>query len=188
MCSAPLNEDTLVTLLQINRKISFIMALYQSASGLRDRMTCRICLEKYDNKTHVPTILPCQHTFCQSCICTITDRKSEMECSLCKAKHTVPSNGFTMNRAVLDIIEELDRQLDVPTCDEHTNKECILICIDCLIYLCAKCIIHGHHKNHNLKEPSMLNQCLVKPCMGSLKYKNPCQMNLNHKYTNQHIM
>ena len=144
------------------------MALYRPATALRNRMSCRVCYEEYDNKSHVPIMLPCQHTFCQSCLSKIADRNSEKKCPLCKTSHSVPQSGFPTNRAVLDIIEELNkgRQPRVLKCEEHDNKECVLICIKCEKILCAKCIKQGGHKSHRMEEPeeakSVLSDALDK--------------------------
>ena len=78
-----------------------------------------------------------------------------LTCPLCKAKHPIPSQGFPINRAVLDIIEELNNDCRpiVLKCKEHDNKVCVLICVECEIGLCVQCIKQGAHKSHQLEEP-----------------------------------
>ena len=92
-------------------------------------------------------------------------------CPVCREKIDVPAKlGYTTNRAVLDIVEELkkDPMTDVPKsstdvpkhlsdvlkCPTHNNAECVLLCIDCLEGLCLKCIKQGSHQSHQLEEPS----------------------------------
>ena len=40
-------------------------------------------------------------------------------------------------------------------CADHPNRECILICINCLVGLCAKCmktLRKSPHRDHDLEE------------------------------------
>ena len=132
-----------------------------ASSGLLDRMSCGVCMEAFDDKAHVPQLLPCQHTFCLSCL-TSMDKASIAEtritCPVCRSKHAIPRRGFTTNRAVLDIVEEIQNQsaLQAPslTCTKHGKKECVLVCIDCVEGLCAKCVKRNHHQGHNLEDLS----------------------------------
>ena len=90
-------------------------------------------------------------------------------CPVCREKIDVPAKlGYTTNRAVLDIVEELKkdqssempkssddmpkRPTDVLKCPTHNNAESVLMCIDCLEGLCLKCIKKGSHHNHKLEE------------------------------------
>ena len=89
-------------------------------SWLHEYVNCNICMELYNNENHVPVLLPCQHTFCRSCLNSISSRltfaypqpaypQPRIECPVCRIKHEVPRGGFTVNRAVLQIAEESQR-------------------------------------------------------------------------------
>ena len=94
----------------LNMLFCFRMATSGSVSGILDRVSCRVCMEPFDNNTHVPKLLPCQHTFCNSCLCELINNSFDLdtiECPVCRSKHTIPANGFTTNRIALDIVEEL---------------------------------------------------------------------------------
>ena len=118
-------------------------------------------MEQFDHNTHVPKLLPCQHTFCNSCLTSMhkaSTAETQITCPVCRSKHTPRRRGFTTNRAVLDIVEEIQTQKPVQTdsvrCAKHNNKECVLICMSCVEGLCVKCIKRGHHQGHRLEEPS----------------------------------
>ena len=46
-------------------------------------MECSICLNNWDAKLHIPRLLPCGHTFCQSCLTLMLEQKGQVTCSLC---------------------------------------------------------------------------------------------------------
>ena len=91
-------------------------------------------------------------------------------CPVCREEIDIPTNcnGYTTNRAVLDIVEELQkdassdssksstdvpkRPTDVLKCPAHNNAESVLLCIDCLEGLCLKCKKQGSHQGHKLEE------------------------------------
>ena len=128
-------------------------------SGLLDRVSCPICMEKYNADVHVPKILPCEHTFCLACLASIStsmDRVDEVECPVCRAKHSVPPHGFITSRAALDIIDQLEKDTAPSpsklTFSKHWSAECVLVCIDCLSGLCPKCMKQSTHHGHHVEE------------------------------------
>ena len=130
-----------------------------SKSGLLDRVSCGVCMEQYNNNTHVPKLLPCQHTFCQSCLTSIGAGTVDIICPECRKKHKVPRNGFTTIRAILDVVDEFtkDATTCVLMCAKHTIRESVSVYTDCLEGLCIKCVIAriqftDDHHSHQLKE------------------------------------
>ena len=140
-----------------------------AGSRLMDRVSCSICMFQFDSKIHVPKILPCQHTFCLVCLSSMSNHQMTIVCPVCREKIDVPTKlGYTTNRAVLDIVDELKkdpssdapkssddvpkRPTDVLKCPRHNNAESVLMCINCLEGLCLKCIKQGAHHNHKLEE------------------------------------
>lgn len=49
---------------------------------------CPICTEEYDEGTHVPRLLPCQHSFCTECL-TKNVRGNKLICSMCKKSYNL---------------------------------------------------------------------------------------------------
>ena len=115
-------------------------------------------MHQYDYEMHVPKILPCQHTFCLSCLISIGANTIDIACPVCRQKHDVPSRGFTTNMLVLEVVEELLKDsASVLRCSKHTSRESVVVCIDCLDGLCMKCMkdtrkTSNPHINHHLEE------------------------------------
>ena len=116
-------------------------------------------MEQYDNKAHVPKILPCQHTFCQSCLTSIGAETIDIRCPECRKQHKVPENGFTTNRAMLDVVDELlkDANIGILMCAVHTSRESVLSCVECSEGLCSLCLkttrhSSNRHHSHQLEE------------------------------------
>lgn len=73
---------------------------------LQELLECPICMNRYDN----PHVLPCQHTFCKSCIVTLkTNARNDenvINCPICRETHNLnngidnlPAN-YTMKRLI----------------------------------------------------------------------------------------
>ena len=143
------------------------MATSGSVSGILDRVSFGVCMELFDNNVHMPKLLPCQHTFCNSCLCELMNISFDLdtiECPVCRSKHTIPSTGFTTNRIALDIVDELHAsrvRSKVLKCSTHANMECVLVCMDCLDDLCVKCITENIHQSHHIEELSEAQTALM---------------------------
>ena len=141
------------------------MASSAPISGL---LECSVCYEHYDRNTRVPKLLPCEHTFCLACLTSLsvsTGSLDEVECPICRAKHSVPSSGFTTSRAMLDIVDQLQKDITATSsitprpstppkpsglkCKRHKDTECVLVCIDCVTLLCTGCV--RQHRGHTLE-------------------------------------
>ena len=127
-------------------------------------MSCTICMEEFDSTIHVPKLLPCQHTFCNSCLTNMGKAFIEelhIACPVCRSKHRVPRRGFTTNRAVLNIVEEFHKEKarkknePVLKCAEHENMPSVLVCTDCLTGLCLQCtkrLPKSRHRKHCVED------------------------------------
>ena len=118
-------------------------------------------MEKYNYDNNVPKLLSCEHTFCSDCLHSLSinmDTVNQIQCPVCRAKHSVISHGFPTNRAMIDIVDELKKDTTRPTtelkCKKHKGVECVLVCIDCVIGLCLKCLKQKSHQGHDLEELS----------------------------------
>ncbi|XP_077978156.1 uncharacterized protein LOC144433676 [Glandiceps talaboti] len=54
-----------------------------------DFLVCAICMEQYRNAK----LLPCLHTYCESCIIPLIRESGKIKCPLCSRKHNVPPGG-----------------------------------------------------------------------------------------------
>ena len=124
---------------------------------VQDSLSCGVCFERYDGSTHLPKILPCQHTLCCSCIDSLIDADfllNEFECPLCRCQ--VTSDDVHTNLAVKDIVEAIAIEENAKLfCPKHPAKECQLVCTDCYQPLCTICVqglTKGEHKGHNIDD------------------------------------
>ncbi|XP_072020484.1 probable E3 ubiquitin-protein ligase MID2 [Amphiura filiformis] len=63
----------------------------ENADAFNERfLTCTICLDTYSD---TPKLLPCLHSFCESCIAKIADGKSEFSCPVCRRNVELSSQG-----------------------------------------------------------------------------------------------
>ncbi len=63
----------------------------ENADAFNERfLTCTICLDTYSD---TPKLLPCLHSFCESCIGRIADGKSEFSCPVCRRNVELPAQG-----------------------------------------------------------------------------------------------
>ena len=63
---------------------------------------------------------------------------------------------------VLSIAEELENSAaNALPCAEHANMECGLVCIDCLVGICYKCLTSTEHHGHHLEEPAKAEALLA---------------------------
>lgn len=70
--------------------------------SIEELLTCKVCMEKYNDKEKKPLFLPCGHTFCQKCLKFIYKRRILL-CPLDKKLHKfdlfskVPTNYSVLN-------------------------------------------------------------------------------------------
>ncbi len=74
---------------------------------LQDILTCSICLSRLEN----PKTLPCQHTFCFSCLKNVIER-GHLVCPLCRAIHVivdqVTESQVLANNIIITSLSELN--------------------------------------------------------------------------------
>ena len=121
---------------------------------IQDSLSCGVCFERYDGSTHLPKMLPCQHTFCNSCIGNLTDDSflvDAFECPICRAQ--VHCDEIRINLVVIDIVEAVVAKDKAKLfCLKHPTKDCQLVCTDCLQFLCGVCSIKGEHTGHTVDD------------------------------------
>ena len=77
-----------------------------TAARLSRHLECPVCLDMYDK----PKALPCQHTFCLSCIKRTAKGGNTIQCPSCKTFHRLPNDkaeDFPNNYTLMPMIEEL---------------------------------------------------------------------------------
>ena len=76
--------------------------MFYSQTSIDCLKRCPGCQEEYQR----PFMLPCGQTVCQHCILKSKRLKSEVIlCSFCSDSHAIPSNGFPINKMVLELLK-----------------------------------------------------------------------------------
>ena len=140
--------------------LSFDGYLQKMASSgtyqVHDSLSCGVCFERFNSSSHLPKILPCQHTFCKSCTDNLLHKgKGFFECPVCRSK--ARSDEVRTNLVVIDIVGAvIINEKAKLYCRKHPAKECQqLVCIDCCQPLCAECVqgmLNGEHKGHTIND------------------------------------
>ena len=124
---------------------------------VQDDVRCNICKEIYDDKIHIPKILPCHHTFCRVCLHSKFSSAFSIECSLCSAKCNRPAKDFTTNHAILDVAKKFVKQVGCGMkCSTHSDVDSLQVCMDCLMGICMDCVMlmgDSPHCDHQLETP-----------------------------------
>ncbi|XP_078666893.1 uncharacterized protein LOC144908870 [Branchiostoma floridae x Branchiostoma belcheri] len=123
-----------------------------------DILSCPIC---YDHLTE-PKALPCQHTYCCSCLQALARRakNGQIHCPECGKMVVIPKDGvqaFPTNYLVASVLEKVQqckenkkKQSDeTDMCDIH-KQEAQVVCDNCSVVVCTTCLKSGH-KGHVLK-------------------------------------
>ena len=130
-------------------------------------LICSICFESYNLGRKKPLLLPCEHTFCASCITRFKD-----ECPSCQREFT--SSDLQKNYALCYVLEELGTNpIETPTnrpasdlhsrimyrdaseelkdkCPKH-KREIERFCTGCVQLLCSACSCEHTGKNPEMK-------------------------------------
>ena len=140
-------------------------SMARERESLADVLRCGVCWENYDeNGEHIPRLLPCSHTVCESCIKDIMT-KTTLKCPECRKKHrcTNREKSFPQNKYLLihicgnknDTKTSNDSECSTDNvlkekCQEH-GHELILYCFEamCKKSICISCLVD--HNKHDVK-------------------------------------
>lgn len=154
-------------------------------------INCQVCTEQFSHeKGHIPRIIPCGHTFCESCLeklrvaqpltavrvrGKLTYKSSfQICCPKCKNQSALNTSSYTLpkNFSYLDLIEDVlasQRNQSEP-CEEHPNYILDMFCHDEEEAVCLKCTIFGKHKAHRVSTLSGFSDHQKT----SIKYSTSC--------------
>lgn len=134
------------------------------AQRLSRDLTCSICLDLFKQ----PVSLPCDHTFCQSCITNYWSGNggtraagqpgtiSSGSCPQCRK--VFPGQSYRPNRIVANIVESYSREIEeesasvpstAPRCARH-REELKLYCEEEHELVCLVCGVSQEHRSHAL--------------------------------------
>ncbi|XP_078574679.1 uncharacterized protein LOC144860959 [Branchiostoma floridae x Branchiostoma japonicum] len=113
-------------------------------------LVCQVCLEDFKQ----PKMLPCLHTFCQSCLEKLlaTEPVGKLDCPTCRQDVSLPENGvqglksnFLVGK-LRDILQQQPkgetseaREDGVPCTVCEAGNSAQFYCVECTDYLCQSC-------------------------------------------------
>ncbi|KRX06085.1 hypothetical protein PPERSA_09697 [Pseudocohnilembus persalinus] len=143
-------------------------------------------------------MLACNHDLCLQCAASSYYQEHDQQfkqnyltCTICKEiTHLDHSSVYELEKIAIDINQSQNesnfQQLQTEfsqgspetngVCQEHEDEELSYFCFDCKSNcICAECVIHGTHKNHNVKTlkkafPEIKEQ--LQDYLGNLEYKS----------------
>uniref|UniRef100_A0AAQ6A088 RING-type E3 ubiquitin transferase n=1 Tax=Amphiprion ocellaris TaxID=80972 RepID=A0AAQ6A088_AMPOC len=130
-------------------------------------LVCSICLDHYHN----PKVLPCLHTFCESCLQNYIPPESlTLSCPVCRQTSILPEKGVCAlqnNFFITNLMEVLQREPECSRpeacsvlesvsaaaagkplcCPNHEGKVMEFYCESCETAMCLDCT-EGEHREH----------------------------------------
>ncbi|XP_024117343.1 tripartite motif-containing protein 3b isoform X1 [Oryzias melastigma] len=130
-------------------------------------LVCSICLDHYCN----PKVLPCLHTFCESCLQNYIPPESlTLSCPVCRQTSILPEKGVCAlqnNFFITNLMEVLQREPECSRpeacsvlesvsaaaagkplcCPNHDGKVMEFYCESCETAMCLECT-EGEHREH----------------------------------------
>ncbi|XP_056298405.1 tripartite motif-containing protein 3-like isoform X1 [Pseudoliparis swirei] len=130
-------------------------------------LVCSICLDRYSN----PKVLPCLHTFCESCLQNYIPPESlTLSCPVCRQTSILPEKGVCAlqnNFFITNLMEVLQRDPECSQpdacsvlesvsaaaavkplcCPNHEGKVMEFYCESCETAMCRDCT-EGEHRDH----------------------------------------
>lgn len=128
-------------------------------------LECNICFEEYsdDDDDHIPKVLKCGHTICQSCAAK-SIKNSEMQCPTCRGITEVKGGDVKNLQKNFELIKAIEMMKadaskpatsvdSPPKCKEHPYYLAEFVCVEICCsskdkLMCRTCEKHGIHKGH----------------------------------------
>ncbi|XP_070565100.1 tripartite motif-containing protein 2-like [Ptychodera flava] len=133
-------------------------------------LMCSLCSERYKTAK----LLPCLHSFCESCLAKLAEKTQEIICPTCRRSHEVPScgvSGITDNSFVNDMIEAFYRESKEYKCEGCDQGERVKHCVECDVDLCSNCsLAHGRLRTSRSHRLLTLEEYLT------TKFDNPASV------------
>lgn len=131
-------------------------------------LRCQVCHERYDQAEQAPKSLPCNHTFCLTCLTQIYDHAQPqsqprrtallwgedniggaLKCPTCRVEIFLIRNkikDLPNDHRVVQMIDFLSQAMSKPQndCAKHERQPLNFFCKKCLIPVCRDCTVLDH--------------------------------------------
>ncbi|XP_070543756.1 E3 ubiquitin-protein ligase TRIM56-like [Ptychodera flava] len=105
-------------------------------------LSCSICSEHYKNAK----MLPCLHTFCESCIEKLAKKSGEVTCPICRRSHALPESGVAgveENTFMNDMVNLFSKRVRISEklqkCEVCGQADSAKHCVECAVDMCEAC-------------------------------------------------
>ena len=117
-------------------------------------LSCQVCFEEFEEDgDHIPRLLLCSHTVCESCIKQLIKNK-KLDCPECRAKHNAgkQEKNFPQNKYLLVQVKRGGmgvKENNSEKCGKH-GKELNLFCREpeCQKHIWVSCM--KQHRKHDV--------------------------------------
>ena len=139
-----------------------------------DTTNCPVCTEFYkESGDHLPLILPCSHTLCNSCAVKLV-KNGKLECPQDRLVHNTKGRGqiFPQNKYILKILDkksENKEESEHDPCPKH-HREKNLFCKNrkCQKEICSICMTE-EHSQHKIVDSLTLKSQMRKTLITDIK-------------------
>lgn len=129
-------------------------------------LRCHICNEKYSQADRLPKSLPCNHTFCLTCLKSVFDHHHQnsrrqtvawmddnfegvLKCPECRVEIFLSRTEISALPSDHRVIQMMDFLSRVTTksqnvCSKHENQPLNFFCKKCLVPVCRDCTVLDH--------------------------------------------
>ena len=152
-----LNEINIYLYNLTNSLNNLILPRFHGMEGIEEILTCKICMEKFNDSEKKPLFIPCGHTFCSKCLRFIY-KKPSLKCPLDKKDHKfeafslIPTN-FSLLNCVHSVLDPMLLSYKSGShhllrsekkCDKHPSESLKFYCETHDALICQICLLESH--------------------------------------------